>query len=327
MSGKDVLESDIENESESESFSDSDSESDESSLYESSVDGDDDLFIAKEKEDGFVKIPKTKNKDKDKKKKMGKILKKLIKKDKLPPLKNLQKIALQNDISTKDAIGHLLTKEQLYEKLSSRYPELLKPKARENLKTVRKYYLTGDQTDKLAKLEKKDKEKLSENDKKKLDFLIGVLAKMEKQEETDQKLNLRKDFIKKEKKLYDDMFSLSLLDNDDIYDYKDDPSLPIVTLLVLKVKKEYLQKALRKYVHYKDVKEHYSMLILYRVMRSMKPDELNELITDAEIQAQIDRLQEIEHSFMTTKELEKIKELIDSVVPKENTSKKIELFE
>ena len=59
----------------------------------------------------------------------------------------------------------------------------------------------------------------------------------------------------------------------------------------------------------------------------MKGDELIEPVTDKEMQDEVDRLNEIERSFMTDADLEKIRGIVDSVVPKEDTAKKIQLVQ
>ena len=258
--------------------------------------------------------------------------KKLIKKFadmKLPPLKKLQYIALENNISITNAKGDDLNQKQLYDKLKFRYPDLLKPKERQKLKTeyVKRYSIVQKQKDDFEKLKakKNTKGKLTAKEEDRLGFLLGVIEKMDKKQDMEDKMELREAFLKKEKTHYDEMFSLSLLDNDEIFEYKD--TVPMIGVLVKKVKKQYLQKALKKYVYSQNSDRYYSMLILYRVIRSMKPEELNSLVTDKEIQDQIDHLNKIEESFMTDADLEKIRGIVDSVVPKEDTVKKIQLFQ
>ena len=75
---------------------------------------------------------KAEYKAKDKAKKR---VKKMIAIEKMPPLKKLIAIALENDISNKDVNGDPLNQKQLYDKLKFRYPELLKPKERKKIKT------------------------------------------------------------------------------------------------------------------------------------------------------------------------------------------------
>jgi hypothetical protein len=231
---------------------------------------------------------------------------------KLPPLKKLQYIALQNNISITNAKGDDLNQKQLHDKLKFRYPDLLKPKERQKLKTeyVKRYSIVQKQKDDFEKLKaKKDtKGKLTAKEEDRLGFLLGVIEKMDKKQEMEDKMELREAFLKKEKKHYDEMFSLSLLNNDDIFEYKD--TVPMIDVLVKKVNKQYLQKALKKYVYSQNSDRYYSMLILYRVMRSMKPEELISPVTDKEIQDQIDHLNKIEESFMTDADLEKIRGVV-----------------
>jgi hypothetical protein len=316
-------ESEGESESNSEKDSEGNSEGDFKNNSESDSDSDSDY-------DNLFKKSETGSKDKEKDKKDKKVktkkLKKLIETEKIPALKKLIKIALENDISITDVKGTSLSKKQLYDKLKFGYPDLLKPVEREKIKTeyVKKTLNLEEKRKEFEKLKSKG-DKLKEKEEKQLAFLLGVFEKMDQQNEIDEKLMLRKNFIKEEKKRYDEIFSLSLLDNDDIFDSAE--NYPMIALLIIKVKKNYLKKALQKYVHFKNSHHYYSMLILYRVIRSMdSKKQLIEPVTDAEIQAENERLQEIEKSFMTTKDLEKIKDILDSAVPKEDTVKKIELI-
>jgi hypothetical protein len=120
------------------------------------------------------------------------------------------------------------------------------------------------------------------------------------------------------KETYDLLITSNIFDNA--------KNFPMIEVLVKKVKKNYLQKALKKYVNSQNSHHYYSMLILYKVIKLMGSDKLIEPVTYEEIQNEVDRLHEIEKSFMTTKDLEKIKDILDGVVPKEDTVKKIELF-
>jgi hypothetical protein len=301
-----------ESDSHSETSSESDSENDPENELESDSESDSD---SKQKD----------KKVKQKVKKQTKKLKKMIVDEKIPPLKKLIEIALKNDISITDVKGDPLNKNQLYDKLKFRYPELLQPKERKKIKTeyVKRILNVEDRQKEFEKLKAKTA-KLTQKEEERVAFLLRVFEKIEEQKEADEKLKLRENFIKEEKKRYDDMFSLSLLDNDDIFDNA--KNFPMIEVLVKKVKKNYLQKTLKKYVNSQNLHHYYSMLILYKVIRSMGSDKLIEPVTYEEIQNEVDRLHEIEKSFMTTKDLEKIKDILDGVVPKEDTVKKIELF-
>ena len=95
--------------------------------------------------------------------------------EKIPPLKKLIEIALKNDISITDVKGDPLNKNQLYDKLKFRYPELLQPKQRKKIKTeyVKRILNVEDRQKEFEKLKAKTA-KLTQKEEERVAFLLRV---------------------------------------------------------------------------------------------------------------------------------------------------------
>ena len=264
-----------------------------------------------------------------------------VKKNKIKTrtLKQLTEIANLYNISIYNEKGIKLDRLELHKKLE--FLKLNKKPTKEKEKTFKKIIKADLET----KLEKLKKAKKTDKQQQKLETVTYTLEKIKQSERDQQKIKDRERFVKEEIIISDIMYTLKDLNNDQLlekidsltseidsfplffgmksfFEKNSEISKTIISFFSLfeKVKKECLKDVINAYLK-KMSTNHYSRLLFYSVLekKCMKEDTYDEEYT-----IEIQNFKNLEYSFLTSFELEKLKKInIEETSLKRNKLKEL----
>ena len=228
---------------------------------------------------------------------------KSILKSKLPSFETLKKIAMEHHISITDLFGNKLSTSLLYKKLKLLKLDtpIQKMKEKEKKQTDKMELYKEKMEEQFKKLSKKQKR--TEKEETRFAQLNSIFKRIKDKEEDKVKLELRKKFIEEEKKRFDIVFNLSLLKGNELHDQLDEIETSDSDFdrqkfinVLQEVPQHKLLDILKKYVSHTDILSFYSTIVLYDLLGKDKQEE-------------IQRFNELELSFMTSYEKERMEDL------------------